>query len=339
MDYKKSGVNIEAGEDAVSRIKPLVRSTFNRNVLTDIGGFGGLYALDLKEWKEPVLVSSMDGVGTKLLVAQMAGIYHTVGQDLVNHCVNDIFVQGAIPQYFLDYIGVGRLLPAKIEEIISGFSKACVENEMSLIGGEMAEMPGIYAEDDFDLAGTIVGLVEKSRIISGRAIVNGDMILGYPSNGLHTNGFSLAREILFRHMELKVSSYIEELSETIGEALLRVHPSYFPKLRKYAVPEIIHGMAHITGGGLPGNVKRIIPEGLRAVIDTNSWQVPPIFRLIGDGGGIEASEMYRAFNMGIGYVVVASPNNSHVLMEETSAIQIGMIEEKSQDTETVKLII
>ncbi|HNX00586.1 MAG TPA: phosphoribosylformylglycinamidine cyclo-ligase [Candidatus Cloacimonadota bacterium] len=339
MDYKKSGVNIEAGEDAVSRIKPLVRATFNQNVLTDIGGFGGLYALDLAKWKHPVLVSSMDGVGTKILVAQMAGVYDTVGQDLVNHCVNDIFVQGAIPQYFLDYIGVGRLSPDVVVEIISGLSKACSENRMSLIGGEMAEMPGIYAEKDFDLAGTIVGLVEKENLINGSTIKEGDVILGYPSNGLHTNGYSLARQIVFHQMNLAVDSYIPELQDTVGAALLKVHPSYFPILANHANPQIIHGMAHITGGGLPGNVKRIIPDGLQATIDTKTWERPTIFRYLMNTGQIDENEMYRAFNMGIGFIIVVPEKNTDTFINETNAVKIGLIEKNKGLSEKVKLLL
>lgn len=339
MDYKKSGVNIEAGEKTVSQIKPLVRSTFNKNVLTDIGGFGGLYALDLLKWKEPVLVTSMDGVGTKLLIAKMAGVFDTVGQDLVNHCVNDIFVQGAIPQYFLDYIGVGKLSPEVVVQIISGLSKACRENEMALIGGEMAEMPGIYAEDDFDLAGTIVGLVEKKNLINGNRIIDGDIILGYPSNGLHTNGYSLARDILFNQLKLNIDSIIPDINQTVAETFLRVHKSYYPQLRNYIDPKINHGMAHITGGGLPGNVKRIIPDGLQAVIDTNSWHVPSDFKFLMEAGNIDIMEMFKVFNMGIGFIIIISPEAETDYILHTSAKIIGWIEKSVDQDEKVKLII
>ena len=331
MDYKSAGVDIKAGEDSVNRIKPLVKETFNKNVLSQIGGFGGLYQVDLTSWKEPVLVSSADGVGTKLIIANMAGVYNTVGQDLVNHCVNDIFVQGAIPQYFLDYVGVGKLNPEVMEQIIWGFAKACKENEMALIGGEMAEMPGIYAQDDFDLAGTIVGMVEKKNIITGEKITKGDVILGFPSTGLHTNGYSLARKILFENMNLEVDSLIPNLNETLAEVMLKIHKSYLPILREWARPEMIHGMAHITGGGIPGNLARVIPDNLTAEIDCQSWEIPAIFKILVDNGNIAQDESYRAFNMGIGMIVVTSSEIASEIKAKTNAIQIGFINEKIPD--------
>lgn len=331
MDYKSAGVDIKAGEDSVNRIKPLVKETFNKNVLSQIGGFGGLYQVDLTSWKEPVLVSSADGVGTKLIIANMAGVYNTVGQDLVNHCVNDIFVQGAIPQYFLDYVGVGKLNPQVMEEIIWGFAKACKENEMALIGGEMAEMPGIYAEDDFDLAGTIVGMVEKKDIITGEKITKGDVILGFPSTGLHTNGYSLARKILFDKMKLKVDSIIPGLNESVADVMLKVHKSYLPVLKEWAKPDLIHGMAHITGGGIPGNLSRVIPDQLTAEIDCHSWEIPAIFKILVENGNIAQDESYRAFNMGIGMIVVTSPELADTIKSKTDAIQIGFINDKIAD--------
>ena len=328
MDYKSAGVDIKAGEDSVNRIKPLVKETFNKNVLSHIGGFGGLYQVDLTTWKEPVLVSSADGVGTKLIIANMAGIYNTVGQDLVNHCVNDILVQGAIPQYFLDYVGVGKLNPDVMEQIIWGFAKACKENGMALIGGEMAEMPGIYAEDDFDLAGTIVGMVEKKNIITGQKITKGDVILGFPSTGLHTNGYSLARKILFEKMKLKVDSLIPNLNETVSEAMLKIHKSYLPILKEWARPDMIHGMAHITGGGIPGNLSRVIPDDLTAVIDCQSWDVPSIYKILVENGKIAQDEGYRAFNMGIGMIVVTTAKIAEEIKSKTNALKIGYINEK-----------
>jgi len=337
MDYKKSGVDIEAGENAVNRIKSLVRKTYNNNVLTELGSFGGLYQVDLSKWKEPVMVASTDGVGTKLIVAAMAGVYDTVGQCLVNHCVNDIFVQGAVPQYFMDYIGCSKLLPERVELIISGMTKACSENQMSLIGGEMAEMPGIYHDDDFDLAGTIVGLIEKSKIITGEAIQEGDIVVGFKGNGLHTNGYSLARKVFFDIMGKKVDDLVPELQMTVAEALLKVHPSYFPLLRNWVDPKINHGMAHITGGGLPGNVKRVMPDGLCAEIDSSSWVVPDIFNLMQSAAQIKTEEMFKAFNMGIGYVVIIDPSYAEKLCEDTKGIRIGRII-KGENSQKVRIL-
>jgi len=331
MDYKSAGVDIKAGEESVNRIKPLVKETFNKNVLSQIGGFGGLYQVDLTTWKEPVLVSSADGVGTKLIIARMAGIYDTVGQDLVNHCVNDIFVQGAIPQFFLDYVGVGKLNPQIMEDIIRGFAKACKENEMALIGGEMAEMPGIYAEDDFDLAGTIIGMIEKKDIITGDKIAAGDVLLGFPSTGLHTNGYSLARKILFEKMKLKVDSLVPDVNQSVAEVMLKIHKSYFPILREWAKPDLIHGMAHITGGGIPGNLARVIPDHLTAVVNCSSWETPLIYQTMLSHGNIAEAEGYRAFNMGIGMIVATSETIANEIMAKTNALKIGFISEKIED--------
>ena len=331
MDYKQSGVDIVAGETAVKNIKNIVKKTYNENVLSELGSFGGLYALDLSRWKNPVMVSSTDGVGTKLIVAQLAQRYDTVGQDLVNHCVNDIFVQGAIPQFFNDYIGLARMNPATIEQIISGMTKACIENEMSLVGGEMAEMPGIYHNDDFDLVGTIVGLVERDQIITGESIIEGDVVLGFASTGLHTNGYSLARKIVFEKMGLKIDSFVDELGSTVAEALLKIHRSYLPPLRKWATPEYIHGMAHITGGGLKGNIKRVIPTGLCAEIDCTSWDVPPLYKWLVKNGEVPTDDAYSAFNMGIGFVVITSENHANCIQRETDAITIGKITKRVTD--------
>lgn len=329
MDYKQSGVDIVAGEEAVDRIKQHVRKTYNANVLNELGAFGGLYSLDLTRWKQPVMVSSTDGVGTKLIVARLAGVYDTIGQDLVNHCVNDIFVQGAEPQFFMDYIGCGRLLPQKIENIISGMTKACIENQMSLIGGEMAEMPGIYSDDDVDLVGTIVGLVEKNQVITGENIAEGDVVIGYKGNGLHTNGYSLARKIFFDVMNKSVDSYIPELGETVADALLKIHPSYFPVLKDVIHPEIIHGMAHITGGGIPGNLKRVIPRELIAAVDTHTWEIPELFQLMQKAAGISDIEMFKAFNMGIGYITVVEKSQADRVCSMTKGIKIGEILKKN----------
>ncbi len=306
MDYKQAGVNIDAGEEVVSRIKPLVKQTFTKGVLGDIGAFGGFFELDLFDYKRPVLVSSVDGVGTKLKVAVELGKYDTVGQCLVNHCVNDILVCGAKPLYFLDYYACGKLTPDHAVAVIGGMAVACSENECALIGGETAEMPGVYAEQDFDLAGTIVGIVEKERIISGKSIVAGDVLLGLASTGLHTNGYSLARKVF----EGRLNEHSETLGATIGEALLAVHRSYlnviYPILQRFE----IKGLAHNTGGGLVGNTMRVIPKGLSLKIDWDSWQWLPIFEMIQKEGNVPIEDMRRTFNLGIGLVIIASPSEA-----------------------------
>ncbi len=330
LDYRKAGVDIEAGENAVNRIKPLVRQTFNENVLTDIGSFGGLYAIQTEQWNAPVLVSSADGVGTKLMVAQMAKRYDTVGQCLINHCVNDIFVQGAKPLFFLDYIGIGKMVPEIAEKIIVGLTAACRENGMALIGGEMAEMPGIYRTDDFDLVGTIVGIVEKDDLITGEKMQEGDVVIGFPSTGLHTNGYSLARKIVFEKMGLAIEDEMPGTGMSVADALLAVHRSYYKVLAKWAKPSMIHGMAHITGGGIPGNLKRVIPDGVAAEIDTGKWEIPALFETLGRNGEIEKSEMFRAFNMGVGYIVVCGKDTADEILAETDGFEIGKIVSTSE---------
>ena len=335
MDYKESGVDISAGEIAVQKIKSIVRSTYNKNVLAELGSFGGLYQLDLDYWKEPILVSSTDGVGTKLIVAQKAKKYDTIGQDLVNHCVNDIFVHGAVPQFFNDYIGIAKMQPEVIEQIIWGMSKACKENEMALIGGEMAEMPGIYHADDFDLVGTIVGLVEKKNLITGSTIAENDVIIGFPSSGLHTNGYSLARKIIFEKLALNIDSYIKELNTTIQEALLSIHLSYFNLLKNYAASRHVHGMAHITGGGLKGNIKRILPSDLSAEIDCAAWKTPPIFSWLVNEGEVPLGDAYSTFNMGIGFVLICSSTLVSAILEETEGLKIGLITKKENQESVI----
>jgi len=331
MDYKESGVDIKAGEKAVDSIKNIVRKTYNNNVLTELGSFGGLYNLDLSKWKSPVMVASTDGVGTKILVAQKAKKYDTIGRDLVNHCVNDIFVQGASPQFFMDYIGLAKMNADMIKEIIEGMALACIENEMSLIGGEMAEMPDVYHSEDFDLVGTIVGLVEKDQIITGEKIQENDIVIGFPSTGLHTNGYTLARKIVFDKLGYDVKTYVDELGETVEEVLLTVHRSYFKMLKKWANPTIIHGMAHITGGGLVGNIKRILPKGLSVNIDTQSWEVPKLFCWLVEKGKIPLLDAFSAFNMGIGFVIVASESETNQILKETDGIKIGKVTKKVTD--------
>jgi phosphoribosylformylglycinamidine cyclo-ligase len=305
--YKEAGVDIAAGEETVDRIKPMVRATFTPRVLTDIGMFGAFFDAKFPEYEHPVLVSSMDGVGTKLKVAFMAHKHDTVGQDLVNHCVNDILVCGAMPLYFMDYFATGKLDPSVAAEVIGGLARACGENGCALIGGETAEMPSMYAEGEYDMAGTIVGVVEKSRILNGERVQTGDVLLGLASTGLHTNGYSLARAVLFK--EWTVNDYIDELGQTLGEALLAVHKSYLPAVRPLLEEGLVHGLSHITGGGIVGNTKRILPTGTTLDINWNAWEIPPIFRLIQSAGSVDDESMREAFNLGIGLVMVAPEEN------------------------------
>jgi phosphoribosylformylglycinamidine cyclo-ligase len=303
--YRDAGVDIEAGEEAVRRIKGLVRQTFTPGVLGDLGAFGGLFALERDAYDEPVLVSSIDGVGTKLKVAVRVGRHDTIGEDLVNHCVNDIAVCGARPLFFLDYFSTGTLKPAVVEQVVAGFARACQANGCALIGGETAEMPDLYRPGDYDLAGCIVGVVEKRDLVDGSEIAEGDVLLGLPSTGLHTNGYSLARKVLFDRYV--ASDRPEELGgETVSEVLLRVHRSYLDPIQALLAEGAAHGFAHVTGGGLEGNTRRIIPEGLRIEVDWDAWRRPPIFRLIQETGDVPEEDMRRTFNLGIGLVAVVS---------------------------------
>jgi phosphoribosylformylglycinamidine cyclo-ligase len=310
MDYRDAGVDIPAADAAKDRIKALARSTFNDSVLTEIGSFGGMFRPDLSRYREPVLVASSDGVGTKIRVAVAAGVHDTVGYDLVAHCVDDILVQGAVPLFFLDYVALGKMEPLKVEAIVSGFARACAEFGCPLLGGETAEMPGTYAEDDYDLAGFIVGVVEKGRALP-KGVSEGDVLLGLPSTGLHTNGYSLARKVLFEVLGHEVGTHLPELAGTVGQALLATHRSYLAALEPLLEREKIRGLAHITGGGFPGNIPRVLPGGLGARLRRGSWEVPPLFRLIQQGGAIADEEMYRTFNMGVGMVAVVAPDDLH----------------------------
>jgi len=309
-DYKAAGVDIDAGNEAVRRIRGLAKSTFTPGVLSEIGSFGGLFRLDRERFEEPVLVSSADGVGTKLKVAFMTGRHDTVGGDLVNHCVNDILVQGAEPLFFLDYLATGRLEPNIAEQVIGGIARACRENSCALIGGETAEMPGFYAEGEYDIAGFIVGVVDRSRIIDGRGIAPGDVLIGLPSAGLHTNGYSLARRVFFEIAGWKANTYVGELGKSAGDALLAPHRSYLNLLKPVIERRWAKGLAHITGGGITENLPRILPEGCGAEIDTRAWQVPAIFRVLQQRGHIAGDEMFRAFNMGIGLVVACATRDA-----------------------------
>jgi len=307
ITYKDSGVNIDAGNELVRRIKRRVRSTFNADVLTDIGLFGAFYRADFRPMKKPVLVSSVDGVGTKLMIAFLMNRHDTIGQDLVNHCVNDILVCGARPLFFLDYFASGRLNPKVGEAIISGFVKACQQNSCALIGGETAEMPGMYEENEYDLAGTIVGVVDQKKIITGKSIRKGDVLIGLPSTGLHTNGYSLARRVLLQ--KYSVNDYIDELGSTLGDTLLKVHRSYVRSVYPLFASDIIRGLSHITGGGIVGNTMRIIPRGCGVRIDWESWQRPAIFDMIQRLGNVPEEDMRRTFNLGIGLILIVRPTD------------------------------
>ena len=317
MDYKSSGVSIEAGEELVDRIKPLVRSTFTPSVLTDIGLFGACFDARFPDYEHPVLVSSVDGVGTKLKIAFMTCKHDTVGQCLVNHCVNDILVCGASPLYFMDYFATGKLAVGTAEQVITGFATACRENGCALIGGETAEMPSMYSEGEYDVAGTIVGVVEKSKMLRGDSVQEGDVLLGLRSSGLHTNGYSLARNVLFPRFS--PTQYFDDLGMTLSEALLAVHTSYLPVikpiLQRPDSHELVHGLSHITGGGIVGNTKRVVPKHLRLEIDWSAWELPPLFALIQREGNIADEEMRHVFNLGIGFIVIAPESSVDTLSQ------------------------
>ena len=319
MDYKTSGVDIDAGNDAVRRIRALARSTFTAGVLSDIGSFGGLFRMEPGKYREPVLVASADGVGTKLRVAFLAGRHDTIGVDLVNHCVNDILVQGAEPLFFLDYLATGRLAPEVAEAVVSGMTRACRENDCALLGGETAEMPGFYQDGEYDVAGFIVGVVDRTRLINGRTIAVGDILVGVPSSGLHTNGYSLARRVVFDTLQLTVDSYVPELGQTVGDALLEPHRSYLPVIRPLLESTRIKGMAHITGGGITDNLPRILPHGTAAVVDASSWTIPPIFSWLRQAGDVPIDDMMRTFNMGIGLIIVVARDQAEPLISELAA--------------------
>jgi phosphoribosylformylglycinamidine cyclo-ligase len=311
MDYRESGVDVAAADAAKARIGALARATFNASVLTEIGSFGGMFRPDLTRYADPVLVASTDGVGTKIHIARAMNVHDTVGYDLVAHCVNDILVQGAAPLFFLDYIALGRMDPAKVEAIVSGFARGCSEFGCPLIGGETAEMPGTYGPDDYDLAGFIVGVVERSKALTGERVREDDVLLGLPAAGLHTNGYTLARKVLLERLGLSVDSELPELGTSVGRALLAPHRGYLAALEPLVERGRLRALAHITGGGFPGNLPRVVPRGLQARVRRGAWPVPPIFRVIQAGGGISDDEMYRTFNMGVGMVAVVAPEDLH----------------------------
>jgi phosphoribosylformylglycinamidine cyclo-ligase len=331
MEYKQSGVDIDAGHEVVRRIRTLARSTFTPGVLSDIGSFGGLFRMSAAEVNDPVLVASADGVGTKLRVAFMTGSHGTIGRDLVNHCVNDILVQGAEPLFFLDYLATGRLEPDVAVQIVEGLAAACRENGCALLGGETAEMPGFYRDGEYDVAGFIVGAVARDRLIDGRSIRAGDVLVGLPSSGLHTNGYSLARRIAFELAGLQAADRVSELGGRIGDLLLVPHRSYLPVIGPVLPMGIIKGMAHITGGGITDNLPRILPDRTHARIDRSRWRIPPVFQWLQKTGQVPEPDMLRTFNMGIGLILAcaaereAELHRALVAAGEPDAVTIGEV--------------
>ncbi len=323
LTYRDAGVDIDAANEALQRMRVHVRSTFTPGVLTDVGSFGGMYSLAaFSAMANPVLVSSIDGVGTKLKVAILVGKHDTIGSDLVNHCVNDILVQGARPLFFLDYFATGKLSPSVVVDVVKGLSEACKETGCALIGGETAEMPGLYTETDYDLAGCIVGIVDRPKIVDGSHVQPGDTIVGLASSGLHTNGYSLARHVLLQAGENSISPYavVPQLGRTLSEELLIPHRCYAPSVLPLLDEFDIHGMAHLTGGGFYENIPRVLPSDCSVTIERRTWPVPPIFTLIQERGNISDSEMYRTFNMGIGYVIIVSPEQAPALAHRLNAV-------------------
>ena len=304
VTYADAGVDINRANRTKQRIKYLAHKTFTKGVLSEIGGFGGLFSVDKTKYADPILVSSVDGVGTKLKVAFEMELHSTIGADLVNHCVNDIAVQGAAPMFFMDYLATGKLDPAIAEQVVEGIADACKHNGCALIGGETAEMPGFYPDGEYDLAGFIVGVVDREKIVTGKDVQIGDIILGLPSNGLHTNGYSLARKLLFEVGHYSPETYVNEIRNKVGNELMRTHRSYWPVLRKLVDGQCVAAMAHITGGGITENLPRVLPKGMAAVIELGSWPVLPIFEHLQQLGNVPQEEMLRTFNMGLGMLLV-----------------------------------
>jgi phosphoribosylformylglycinamidine cyclo-ligase len=332
VSYSDAGVDIDASNLAKERIKQLARATFNERTLTDIGSFGGMFDAAFPQMRQPTLVASADGVGTKLKIAFATNTHHTVGQDLVNHCVNDILVQGARPLFFLDYIATGKLSPAVVASVVEGIANGCRENRCVLLGGETAEMPGFYAAGEYDVAGFVVGIVDRAKVIDGKGIMAGDVVLALPSAGLHTNGYSLARKLFFEIAGYDVDTQLPALSETIGATLLQPHKSYLNALEGLLDKNIIKGLAHITGGGLLENIPRILPHGVAVKIERGSWPVLPVFDVMQEIGNVSEAEMYRTFNMGVGMVIIATPHDAvaikaHVREQGESCYEIGRVTE------------
>lgn len=337
LDYKFAGVDIDAGKRAVELMKKHIESTYIPGVVGDIGGFGGLFQLEAGSYRRPVLVSGADGVGTKLKIAFMMNRHDTVGIDCVAMCVNDIVCMGATPLFFLDYIAIGKLEPEKISQIVKGISVGCRMAGCALVGGETAEMPDFYGEGEYDIAGFAVGIVDRDNIIDGSEIEVGDIIIGLPSSGLHSNGFSLVRKILFEHRNLTIDEHIDELGCILGEELLRPTKIYVSQVKKAMTVAKLKGIAHITGGGILENIPRIIPPELVAEIDIKSWQVPPIFTYIQKLGHLEGTEMFRTFNMGIGLVMIVSPEDSEHIMKELANEEPRIIGRISHGTGGIRL--
>lgn len=308
--YKSAGVDIEAGDEAVFRLKDYAKSTYTPNVLTDVGSFGGMFRLDIAGMNEPVLVSSIDSVGTKVKIASMMGKYDTIGADIVNHCVNDILVQGARPLFFLDYYATSKLRPELAAEVVKGMAAACIDAGCALIGGEIAEMPGVYLENEFDVAGCVVGIVDREKIIDGSRVEAGDAVIGIASSGLHTNGYSLVRKVLFEDNDYRVDQYVPELGAVLGDVLLAPHKCYFKSVYPLLQNGGVHAMAHLTGGGFYNNIPRVIPPDCQVTVERRHWASPPIFQLLQEKGNIDHAEMYRTFNMGIGLVLIVAKERS-----------------------------
>lgn len=306
MKYSDSGVDIDRANQAKERIKQLARSTFNSAVVQDIGSFAGLFRPDLVHFQKPVFAAGADGVGTKLKIAFLTGIHNTVGLDLVSHCTNDILVQGAFPLFFLDYIASGKLEPGVIEQIVHGLAEGCKQSRCVLLGGETAEMPDFYQPGEYDLAGFIVGIVDELKIMDPRRVEKGDILIGLPSSGLHTNDYALARKLFFEQEKLKVETHVDELGKSVGEELLAPHRNYLPALKELVMSDDLHGMAHITGGGITDNLPRALPSHLDAALRRGTWEILPVFQFIRERGKVDDAEMYRTFNMGIGLILVVA---------------------------------
>jgi phosphoribosylformylglycinamidine cyclo-ligase len=330
VTYKDAGVDIEAQDHALEMVKGMVRETHTEGVLSDQGSFGGLFKMPTRGFKEPVLVASADGVGTKLKLAFETGRHDSVGRDLVHHCINDILAQGARPLFFLDYLATGTLDPEVVAEVIGGVATACADHGVALLGGETAEMPGFYADGEYDLAGFIVGVVDRRRILDGSAVQEGDVLVGLPSTGLHTNGYSLARAVFFERLGLDPNNVMDELGCSIGDELLRVHRCYLDPVWPLLAKGRVHAVAHITGGGITDNLPRVLPEGLRAVVKVGAWEIPPVFRILAERGQVPEDDLWRTFNLGVGMVLIVPPKQLAKVLKRVSkagypGIPMGMV--------------